>query len=96
MTALNLYKVIFEPAGGIDGILRGTTPLGFAFILAVDPNAAKKYWIDNSVQNYMKNYPRNQDPDVIRIRWSQRWALTELIKGPFEDGFIICNTANGS
>ena len=94
---LNLYRIIFNPATGIDinRPLSNTVPLGFAFVLAVGPETAKQQWIEDSVETYMIKYPSIENRDIVRTRWAARWAITERIDGPFKNGYVICNTANG-
>lgn len=89
---LNLYRIIFEASNLMKIISH--RKYGFAFILAVSPESAKQKWITDSVESYRREYPSNQKMEIIISRWEDRWELTELIEGPFENGFVICNTAN--
>lgn len=89
---LNLYKIKFE-ATNLQK-MRTERPFGFAFILASDPEVAKQRWITNTIAGYMLKHPiLVEGQTVLRVGWAARWRSTLLIKGPFENGFVICNSA---
>ena len=90
---LNLYRIIFETG---DWTVRhgNPGPFGHAHVLASDPETAKQFWITDSVMRDSQNHPNQNIQSIIRTRWTGRWQTTELIKGPFENGFVICNTVN--
>lgn len=54
----------------------------FAFILADCRATAYASWIKHMVPS--KNIYTTE-------RWAQLYVRTEIIDGPFENGFIICN-----
>ena len=82
---LNLYKIIYEPEYPVPG--------GFAFILAGTPEAAKRAWIDDFVNEVERRYPGQSDEDKLATAdyWREKYKRTEEIEGPFTDGFILCN-----
>ena len=94
---LNLYRIIFKTggrAGSDDWTARfGTKPLGHATVLASDPEAAKQGWITDLVNRHTQKHPNQNIQSIIRTRWTDRWESTELIEGPFRNGFVICNGA---
>ena len=88
---LNLYRIIFETGEWTARF--GTRPLGHAHILASDPETAKQGWITDLVEKHTLKHPNQNIQSIIRTRWTTRWQMTQLIAGPFKDGFVICNTA---
>lgn len=92
---LKLFKITFKSAS-LDKLYLSTPDQGFAYILAVDPDTAKSSWLKDCVDEFKKKYPNSTQSSVNETtqRWSSRWLNTLLIKSPFADGFIICNTCN--
>lgn len=92
---LKLFKITFKSAAG--GKLYLQSPEhGFAYILAVNPDTAKSSWIQDCKDEFKKGYPNCTPASVDKAAqaWSKRWINTLLIKSPFADGFVICNTYN--
>ena len=82
---LNLYKIHFMP---------GPSPSGFAFILAVDAEMAKESWLADLSQKYVDQYGLTVTKEALakrNVEWKKRWHHTELIPGPFKNGYVICN-----
>ncbi len=84
---LLLYKIIFEEKA---------PKMGVVYLLAIGPENAKKMWIQDCINEFKTRYSRSTPLDVINVRlnWENRWMSTELIKGPFTNGFIIHNSCN--
>lgn len=66
---------------------------GFAFILATDLLAAYKAWQVDLQKEFCRVFPQATTDSIDRRHeyWKQKWHHTELIQGPFSNGYVICN-----
>lgn len=83
---LKLYRIHFEPVNPVGE--------GFALVLATNPEIAKESWFTTLSQEYVKRYGRTVTKEALakmHAGWERRWHHTELIPGPFSNGFVICS-----